>query len=269
MGNRRNLVLGGSGTIGKPLCSYLESLGEEVVNLDIVNGFDLRSDDMMPYKDVDFVWFLAWDVGGAKYLNSPQNLFDIINNNTLICQKVFTFLKASSLPFLFTSSQLAASDNTYGVTKLLGEEWTRLLEGKIVKLWNVYGWEEPGERSHVIPDLVVSALQNGKIQLLTDGEEQRQFIYIEDCIQNLYKIRGSELKHYHLTSGQWISIFDLANVIAEKLNVPVAKGTIAGYNNKIDSNQSYHEFEFRTSLSEGVDLVIEKAESFLKTGKAI
>ena len=41
---RKNLVLGGSGTIGKPLCNFLTAMGEEVINLDIKNnGVDLSN----------------------------------------------------------------------------------------------------------------------------------------------------------------------------------------------------------------------------------
>ncbi|MDP4267864.1 MAG: NAD-dependent epimerase/dehydratase family protein, partial [Bacteroidota bacterium] len=147
MANRRNLVLGGSGTIGTELCKSLIKQGEEVINLDLKNGFDLRFMDLMPYKNVDYLWFLAWEVGGAKYIYNNNNLYDIINNNSLICHNIFSFLKKTKIPFLFTSSQLASSDNTYGITKLLGEEWTKILGGKTVRFWNVYGWEEPSEKS--------------------------------------------------------------------------------------------------------------------------
>src|SRR6266581_1573659 len=96
-----NLVLGGSGTIGSALCRFLESKNEKVINLD------------------------------------EKNLLTIIHNNTLLSEKIFSFLEKTKIPFMFASSQLAVSDTPYGVTKLLGEEWTRLLAGQIVRFWNV------------------------------------------------------------------------------------------------------------------------------------
>ena len=171
----RNLVLGGSGMIGSHLCQYLLSKGEEVVSLDLTTEFDLRKDDLTPYRNVDFVWFLAWEVGGSKFLTDQNNFISIIKNNTQICANVFQFLEDTKIPFLFASTQLAAPDNVYGVTKLLGENWTKALGGKIVRFWNVYGWEDPGERSHVITDMVLNALSKKHIQLLTTGEEERQF----------------------------------------------------------------------------------------------
>src|ERR1700712_3564434 len=119
MGSRKNLVLGGAGAIGSHLCKHLVEAGEEVINLDIKAGFDLRSDNMDQFANVDYVWFLAWDVGGAKYLTNKENYLALIRNNTRICDNVFGFLEKYNKPFLFTSSQLAERDNVYGITKLL------------------------------------------------------------------------------------------------------------------------------------------------------
>ncbi|MEZ5010004.1 MAG: SDR family oxidoreductase [Chitinophagales bacterium] len=178
----RNLVLGGAGMIGSALCDHLLQKGEQVISLDIKTGFDLRADDLNQHKDVDYVWFLAWDVGGSKYLTNKNHLLNIISNNTIICKKVFDFLEETKIPFMFATSQLAASDNVYGVTKLLGEQWTKILNGQLVRFWNVYGWEEPGEKSHIIPDLIFQGLHYDRIELLSNGEEERQFIFMDDCV---------------------------------------------------------------------------------------
>ena len=77
MSKIKNLVLGGAGMIGSHLCDFLRSKGEEVISLDLLTGFDLRKDDLNKYKDVDFVWFLAWDVGGSKYLTDKNNFISI------------------------------------------------------------------------------------------------------------------------------------------------------------------------------------------------
>lgn len=263
MATRRNLVLGGSGTIGSALCMHLESIGEEVINLDLKEGFDLRVENLYLYKDVDYVWFLAWDVGGAKYLTNEKHMFNIIRNNTILCQQVFSFLENSGLPFMFASSQLAAPDTPYGVTKLLGEEWARLLNGQIVRFWNVYGWEEPGEKSHVIPDLIIKGLRDGEVSLMTDGQEERQFIYMDDCVRNMISIRESGTTRVDITDGNWMKIERIANEIGAKLKVPVRLGKQRGYSVKIDPKFQHH-LEFPTSLDEGIGQMIEKAKSYLK-----
>jgi len=263
MSKIRNLVLGGSGMIGSHLCKFLHDKGEEVINLDLVTGFDLRKDDLSKYKNVDFVWFLGWDVGGSKFLTDKNNFIAIIKNNTKICQNVFQFLEETQIPFLFASTQLAAPDNVYGVTKLLGENWTRTLGGKIVRFWNVYGWEEPGERSHVITDMIISALTQKHIQILTNGQEERQFIHAEDCVRNLYNIKSLEATEFDLSDSQWISIKDLGQMIATKLEASITLGTAKGYNNRLDPKHNIGSFKFEYTLEKGIDKVIEQGKKHL------
>lgn len=263
MGVTKNLVLGGSGAIGTALCRHLNFKNETIINLDIKEGFDLRKESLEDFKNVDYVWFLAWDVGGAKYLNAKKNQLSIIRNNTLICQNVFSFLEETGIPFMFTSSQLAADDNTYGMTKLLGEYWTNLLQGQIARFWNVYGWETPGERSHVIPDLIMQAITKKKISLFTSGDEERQFIYMKDCVENLYLARESKLKNIHLTNGSWVKIKDIATLIGNNFNVPVHFGTEKGYEKKIDPDFTHSVFKWKTSLEKGIQLITEEACNYL------
>jgi nucleoside-diphosphate-sugar epimerase len=262
MAVRKNLVLGGAGTIGSSLCKYLKKIGEEVICLDIKTGFDIRNDDLNLYKDVDYVWFLAWDVGGAKYLSNEKFLLDIIQNNTIICEKVFQFISKNNLPFMFASSQLAAPDTPYGVTKLLGEEWSRLLGGQICRFWNVYGWEEPGEKSHVIPDLIIQGLTNNQIVLLTDGQEERQFIYMDDCVRNMLEIRNAGATRVDITEGKWVTIEYIAQQIAAQLKVPLKLGTKKGYSNKIEPTITYP-LEFKMSFKDGISEMIEFAKQYL------
>lgn len=263
MGVKRNLVLGGSGTIGTALCSHLKDIGEEVINLDIKDGFDIRIENLYSHSKVDYIWFLAWDVGGAKYLTNEKHMLNIIRNNTIICQQVFSFIENTKIPFMFASSQLAAPDTPYGVTKLLGEEWARQLQGQIVSFWNVYGWEEPGEKSHVIPDLIIKGLTEKKIELITDGQEERQFIYMDDCVRNMIDIRRSGATRVDITDGHWVKIEKIANIIGEKLKVPVKLGRKKGYSVKVEPEFSHH-LQFDIELSGGLDLIIEKAKAYLK-----
>lgn len=61
-------------------------------------------------------------------------------------QAVFPFLSARKIPFVFTSSYLQSQPTSYGAVKRMGEMWMRALnhQGKIVRLWNVYGRERIG-----------------------------------------------------------------------------------------------------------------------------
>lgn len=265
--NMKNLILGGEGTIGSALVRKLKQVGEEVESLDLKSGFDARSQSLEPYKNVDFVWFLAWDVGGFKFLQNKNNHHSIILNNTQICENVFTFLERNKLPFLFASSQLAATDSPYGITKLLGEEWTRILGGQTARFWNVYGWEPPGERSHVIPDLILQALNHKKVNLLSHGNEVRQFMFMDDCVNNLLEIRNRRIPRVDLSNGEWITILEVAKEIGKQTGAQVIPGSSESFSIKIEPDFSNYECTVETPLHVGIAKVIREAQLFIKSKK--
>lgn len=188
---KRNLVLGGEGFVGKSLCEYLRSIGQTADSIDWRLGKepenDLRDKRLQCFQKYDCVYFLAWDVGGSKFLDSEQAQFDQLDNNIPLMQNVFKWLKKTNVPFVFVSSRLAEDvDSVYGVTKRLGEVWTRLLpNGRIVRLWNVYGaYEEVSERSHVVADFIHEYLDTGTIRE-REPTEPREYVYIDKVCKSL------------------------------------------------------------------------------------
>ena len=227
-----NLVIGSEGFVGKPLCRFLEGLGEEVIRFDIKRSPD--EDGRLAQLDlekVDRVYFLAWDVGGAKYLYREDVQFVQLDWNLRLLLNIMKQLQAKGIRFLFTSSQLAEEyDTVYGVTKRLGEVWTHLLRGVRVRLWNVYGQtEQPSERSHVVGDFVYQAIKSGEIRMLTNGQEKRQFIHVDDVTEALHMALSDGLQGvYDVTSFEWVKIIDVAKIIAELTGAKVIPGEKAG-----------------------------------------
>jgi len=267
MAVEKNLVLGGEGLIGRALCTRLRSEGQEVTSLDLKIGFDLRKDSLEPYSNFDFVWFLAWDVGGSKYLVNPDYQHDILLNNVKICERVYNFLHRTKIRFLFTTSQLSGSDSTYGVTKMLGEQWTCQLRGKLARLWNVYGWELPGIRSHVIPDLVMMALKNKAIHLQTSGQERRQFIFDADCTDALVQFRNADSNYADITAPPWVTIEEVANEIGRQLNVPVSTGKTIGYDKIVNPDKPLPGWHPSITLEDGISTIISKAKWLIAQGR--
>lgn len=220
------LVLGSSGQIGLELCKFLRNKGEEVIEFDIVNSplQDLREDNILDsiLPEVDFVMFLAFDVGGSRYLKKYQHTYEFIENNTKLTLYTFESLKKFNKPFIFASSQMAnMSYSPYGVCKSLGEVYSNILNGLTVKFWNVYGPEHDLDKSHVITDFILKA-KEGKISMLTDGKEQRQFLHAEDCSNALYILsqKYNEIdrdKNLHITSFEWNSIIEVAEIISKSI----------------------------------------------------
>ena len=227
-----NLVIGSDGFVGKPLCTYLKSCGEEVIPFDIKRGDqeDARL-ATLPLQGVDRVYFLAWEVGGAKYLYRGDIQFVQLDSNLKLMLNVFPQLQAVQLPFLFVSSQLAEEyDTVYGSTKRLGEVWSHLLKGVRVRLWNVYGAYEPAsERSHVVADFIWQALTQGEIRMLTTGDELRQFVYIDDVCRAFHQAIGLRLDGvYDVTTFELVSVRLVADIIASLTGAKVVPGERRG-----------------------------------------
>ena len=221
----RVAILGSSGQIGAYLTTYLREKGHVVDEVDVANGpqYDLRDTlttkvDLI-MRNADFVFFLAFDVGGSRYLKKYQHTFDFINNNTRLMAYTFSLLKKYRKRFVFASSQMSnMSHSPYGVMKRVGEMHTKALNGLIVKFWNVYGIENDMDKAHVITDFINKGFDEGNFEMLTDGTEERQFLYAEDCCEALETVMNSytDFKSddpLHITSFHSNSIREIADII--------------------------------------------------------
>jgi nucleoside-diphosphate-sugar epimerase len=257
------LVLGGEGLIGSELTRTLKARGHKVVSLDLKSGCDLRQPlDLQPFEQCDRVWFLAWDTGGAKFLEAEDRQHEQYRNNCELSLRIFDALAKTRRPFMFTTSQLAGLPNAYGTTKLMAWHWASHLGGKVARLWNVYGWEHPDARSHVITDLVLSGLR-GQVRCMTNGEEKRLFLYKSDCVAALLALFDSPLQTAEIAGPGWLRIREVAKEIARQLNVDVELGQARGSEVPIDPTELLPDWQPQVSLAEGIALVISDAREYL------
>ena len=224
-------VLGSSGQIGAYLSEYLSKKGHIVREFDVVNG---EHQDMTHIPNVylrnaimesDFVFFLAFDVGGSRYLKKYQHTFDFVNNNTRLMANAFGLLQEYDKPFVFASSQMSnMSYSPYGTLKRVGELYTESLGGLIVKFWNVYGIEKDHDKAHVITDFIRKGFEEGDFEMMTDGEEVRQFLYAEDCCEGLEAVMKNYDEFYandplHITNFDYTSIREVAIIIENEFKL--------------------------------------------------
>ena len=224
-------ILGSEGQIGAYLSEYLTKKGHEVTGVDVVYGpeKDLRVTPNTyvesKIENADFVFFLAFDVGGSRYLKKYQHTFEFVNNNTRIMANTFRLLERYNKQFVFASSQMSnMSYSPYGVMKRVGELHTTALKGLTVKFWNVYGIEKDMEKAHVITDFIRRGFEEGEFEMLTDGTEQRQFLYAEDWCEALATVMEcySDFKPedpLHITSFNSTSIAEIASFIQGQFNM--------------------------------------------------
>ena len=267
------LVLGSSGQVGDALCNFLIEQEQEVLRFDIVDDkkYDLRLEFNTVLKncvsECDFIFFLAFDVGGSRYLKKYQHTYEFIVNNFKILTNTFSVIKEYNKPFIFASSQMAnMSFSPYGIAKSAGELMTKTLNGIVVKFWNVYGVERDLEKSHVITDFILKAKNTGTIDMLTDGKEERQFLYIRDCCEALYTISQQyndipRDKQLHITSFVWSTIMEIAETIQKEIPCKIVRGEMSDdvQNNQKNEPNDYvlNFWEPKTSLSQGIKNIID------------
>ena len=221
----RVLVLGSSGVVGTALVTELRNKGHKVIEWDITldKDHDLRVPHCLYFvlAEVDFVFFLAFDVGGSKY---PTQSAEYISNNMRIIENTFSSLRDAGVPFVHTTSQMSNMDHVpYGPLKRIAEFYTEYIGGLSVKIWNVYGPEELGNKSHVLTDFIHQAKTNRVIQMLTTGEEKRQFLHTSDFARAMCHIMDN-FDHVKKTYGpivdvsncEWVTIYEVAERVAQK-----------------------------------------------------
>ena len=224
-------VLGSSGQVGAYLTEYLRKKGHTVHEFDVVNGSE-QDLTVIPnpelekvISDCDFVFFLAFDVGGSRYLKKYQHTFKFIDNNTRLMANAFGLIEKYNKRFVFASSQMSnMSYSPYGVMKRVGELYTTSLKGLTVKFWNVYGIEHDHEKSHVITDFIRKGFEEGDFEMMTDGTEERQFLYAEDCCEALETVMDCYTQFkpedpLHITSFNATSIKEVAQIIMGQFNI--------------------------------------------------
>tara|TARA_B100001996_G_scaffold8542_1_gene7233 strand:+ start:744 stop:1580 length:837 start_codon:yes stop_codon:yes gene_type:complete len=272
------LILGSSGQVGAYLSEHLSEKGHDVREFDVVNG---PHEDMTTipnpelYRNImtaDFIYFLAFDVGGSHYLKKYQHTFKFIDNNTRLMANAFGLIEKYNKPFIFASSQMSnMSYSPYGVMKRVGELYTKSLNGLIVKFWNVYGIEKDMEKAHVITDFIRKGFETGTIDMMTDGSEHREFLYAEDCCEALETIMQeydsfTSNDDLHITTGINTSILEIARTIQSLFKEIGREVTIVPSESKDEVQKDVRNeanphikqwWRPKTSISDGIKKVFE------------
>jgi nucleoside-diphosphate-sugar epimerase len=98
---------------------------------------------------------------------------------------------------------------------------------------------------------------------MTDGKEERQLIYIDDCIRNLLLIRELNGKMFHLTNNEWIPVVKIAEKVANMFNAKIKLGEHSGYQCKVEPNKTHKLFKFEVNIDQGIEKIVKRARSYL------
>ncbi len=260
------LVLGGNGFIGSALQEFLIADGNHVESIDFKNNpdQDLRYMKISNLSDFDGVFFLAWNVGGSKYLTDTTTWPTQFQDNIMLIANVFPQLIRTKIPFLFVSSQLAGTDNSpYSLSKQIAENYCLTQPQAVVaRQWNVYGSpEEFDVKSHVVSDFVWQAIHKGKVQLITDGNEKRKFIHLDDTVRAyLQMLNLHQGQVFDVSGGNFVRIFEVAELVAQLTGAEVVRGTERGFTPSAKELPTIPNWKPDVTLEAGINRLISRVK---------
>lgn len=261
---KKALVCGAGGFIGGHLAKRLKSEGYWVRGVDLkdneyhnhcdefVKG-DLRDPSLVSKvvtEDLDEIYQLAADMGGAGFIFTGENDADIMHNSAMCNLNVLDEAYKKGISKIFYSSSAcmypeynqldpenpkcsedsaypAAPDSEYGWEKLFSErlyltyQRNHGITVKVARFHNIFGpqgtWDGGREKAPAaLCRKVAEAEDGGSIEVWGDGTQTRSFLYIDECVDGVRKLMESDFSGpVNIGSEEMISINDFAKMIID------------------------------------------------------
>jgi nucleoside-diphosphate-sugar epimerase len=259
---KKILVCGAGGFIGTHLVRSLKSQGHYVIGADLkfpefsitacdefhqVDLRNQRSVTRMLRKDIDEIYQLAADMGGAGYIFIGDNDADIMHNSAIINLNILHEMTFKKIPKIFYSSSAcmypahnqqdpdnpvlieasaypADPDSEYGWEKLFSERlyasYARNygIDVRVARLHNVFGPEGAyaGGKEKAPAALCRKVIQSDVVEVWGPGTQTRSFMYIDDCIEGIHRLMASTYTQpINIGSSRIIAINDLVQLISQ------------------------------------------------------
>jgi UDP-glucose 4-epimerase len=249
----RFLVTGGAGFLGSALANRLVSDGHEVRALDnLLAGDQERLDRRVLFErgdvaDIPKLWTLLQGVDCVYHLAArvsvPESMMYPRDYNHVNVGGTVSLMEATRdagiRRVVLTSSGAVYGDqdeqplhealtlnpgSPYAVSKIAAEIYVRTIgaqwgiETVSLRIFNAYG---PGQQlpvSHppVIPRFLKSALTGASLVVFGDGEQTRDFVYVDDVVDALVAAAsapGIDQQVINVGSGRETSLNDLVRAI--------------------------------------------------------
>lgn len=283
--NKKVLVTGGDGMIGRELVEQLINLNCIVQVMDIKRNRETHDCtnfencvNMLTYFKPDYVFHLAGIKGSpTKSKEYPVDYMEPMlrfNTNMISATEYARQIGYDIKGFLYTSSiavEFPEFDFYSGWAKLTGE---RLIEAMriqypnskyvIVRPANVYGrfddYENTSIRSMVVPTLISNALK-GNLELWGEGDTIRDFIYAKDVAKGMIKAM-EEMPDYsvRLCSGEDVSIKQLTETISlytktEIKKIPLPKDAVLGDKRRVMEKNWDNPLDY--NIEQGIKEIVE------------
>ena len=261
---KRILVNGAGGFIGGHLVKRLKSEGFWVRGVDIkeheycpsmADEFilgDLRDQNLARpvVEDIDEVYQLAADMGGAGYIFTGEHDACVMHNSATINLNCLEYGRLAGVKKFFYSSSAcaypeynqldpdnpkcsedsaypAAPDSEYGCEKLFSERLYMAymrnygVQVRVARFHNIFGpegtWCGGREKAPAaICRKVAETPEGGSIEIWGDGKQTRSFLYIDECLEAVRRLVDSDFTGpVNIGSDEMVTINRLAEMAIE------------------------------------------------------
>jgi nucleoside-diphosphate-sugar epimerase len=201
-------------------------------------------------KDIDEIYQLAADMGGAGFVFTGENDAEIMHNSCLINLNILEEARQKSIKKIFYSSSAciypeynqldpdnpkcfeeaaypAAPDSEYGWEKLFSErlyfnyQRNYGIQVRVARFHNIFGpqgtWTGGREKAPAaICRKVATAPDNGEIEIWGDGKQTRSFLIIDECLEGVRRLMESNFSGpVNIGSEEMISINDFTKMVID------------------------------------------------------
>lgn len=275
---KKILVCGAGGFIGSHLVEKLKREGHYVVGADLkyplysetpadkFYAIDLRNQSSVSRlvtSDIDEIYQLAADMGGAGYIFTGEHDADIMHNSAIINLNILDEMRKKNVKKIFYSSSAciypehnqldpnnpllsedsaypANPDSEYGWEKLFSERLYLAyaknygMDVRVARFHNVFGprgsWNNGKEKAPAaLCRKVATVEENGVIDIWGPGTQTRSFLYIDECLEGVQRLMDSDFQGpVNLGSERMISINNLVYLIAKLVNKTVTIKNVPG-----------------------------------------
>lgn len=258
----RYLITGGAGFIGSNIARKLAEKGEQVRILDnfssgkhenveaLPKEVEVIEGDIRDYwtvvqavREVDYVLHQAALPSVPRSVKNPLTSNEVNINGTLHVLEaarqagVRRFVMASSSSVYGESEELPKHEDMrpsplspYAITKLTAEYYLKVywelyrFPTVALRYFNIFGprQDPASEYAAVIPKFVTALLTGRKPTVFGDGEQSRDFTYIDNCVQaNLLAATSDDMvgTHYNVACGGQFTLNELLEQLRRIIGV--------------------------------------------------